>query len=237
MKKGLRRLKGLIIHRSSVREKDRIIEAYTLEEGRVSFFAPGVRHIASRRAGHLETFMETNLILSSGSRGSSLSEARVSRAFPNLRTSYEKIEVIYEIVKMLRNYTGEGQGNKILYDTLLSCVTISDQKENPPGYLREIMAVRLLRFLGALPDLYYCSSCRKRLKENDFSLRGADRGFWCGACGGEKDAQLTDVLKMMRIIINGKENIFNLKISDTVSGRLRRITQALLRGQGHVAKQ
>jgi hypothetical protein len=36
MSSGLRRLKGLIIHRSMVREKDMIIEAFTREEGRGS---------------------------------------------------------------------------------------------------------------------------------------------------------------------------------------------------------
>ena len=97
-----------------------IIEAFTREEGRVSFFAPGIRHVSSRRAGHLETLMETNLVLVSSKRGNSLSEARVIKTFPMLRTDYDRLEVVYDIVKTLRHYTGEGQGDTKLYDVVIN---------------------------------------------------------------------------------------------------------------------
>lgn len=236
MKPGLRRLKGLIIHRLMVREKDMIIEAYTREEGRVSFFAPGIKHVASRRAGHLETLMETNLVLANSKRGNSLSEARVLKTFSNLRADYDRLEIIYDIVKTLRHYTGENQGDARLYDVVIACFKRADAGKEMPLFLREIVAVQLLRFLGALPDLYFCTQCRKRLKANDFSLRSSDRGFWCAECGGEKDENLTAVVKIIRVFLAGKENMFMLKISDATLRRLRQFTQELLRAQGGVAK-
>lgn len=229
MKYKLKRLRGIIIHRSAVREKDIIIEAYTREEGRVSFFAPGIRHTASRRAGHLETLMETSLVLVQSKRGSSLSEARVINTFPRLRADYDRLETIFEIVKMLRHYTGEGQGDAVLYDVVLSCLRIVDNEVVLPKFIEEIVAVQLLRHLGTLPDLYACSRCRKKLVAGDFSLRASDLGFWCNACGGKKDVALTDLVKIIRIFLLGKENMFKLKISDTNLRRLRQITQGLLR--------
>ena len=236
MKPGLRRLRGLIIHRSMVREKDMIIEAYTREEGRVSFFAPGIRHVSSRRAGHLETLMETNFILATSKRGNSLSEARVVKTFPTLRTDYDRLEVAYDIVKTLRHYTGEGQGDTKLYDVVIGCLVCVNESKEAPRFLREIVAVQLLRFLGALPDLYSCTRCRKRLKANDFSFKSNERGFWCCVCGEEKDETMTDVVKIIRIFLTGKENIFKLQISDASLRRLRQITLELLRAQGSVAK-
>jgi len=236
MKPGLRRLRGLIIHRSAVREKDRIIEAFTREEGRVSFFAPGVRHVASKRAGHLETLMETQFVLAQTSKGNSLSEARVLKTFSQLRTDYDRLAIIYDIITTLRYYTNEGQGDAALYDAVLSCMTVADKNTEVPNFLREIVAVQLLRFLGALPDLYSCTRCRKRLKAGDFSLQSNVRGFWCSACGGRKDAALTDVLKIVRIFLIGGENAFKLRVSEDNLRRLRLLTQGLLRGQGGVAK-
>lgn len=236
MRHGLKRLRGLIIHRLTVREKDMIIEAFTREEGRVSFFAPGIRHVASRRAGHLETLMETNLVLANAKKGNALSEARVLRTFSGLRTDYDRLEMVYDIVKMLRQYVGEGQGDAKLYDTVIACLDLADRAKVLPVFLSEIVAVQLLRFLGALPDLYFCTQCRKRLHAGDFSLRGNDRGFWCGACGGENDPAWTDVLKIIRIFLAGKEGVFKLQISADNLRRLRRFTQGLLVAQGGVAK-
>lgn len=236
MKTGLRRLRGLIIHRSMVREKDMIIEAYTREEGRVSFFAPGIRHVSSRRAGHLETLMETNFVLVNAKRGSSLSEARVLKTFSSLRTDYDRLEIIYDIVKTLKHYTGEGQGDAKLYDMVIECLVVADKSKELPRFLPEIVAVQLLRFLGSLPDLYFCTQCRKRLKADDFSFKSDNRGFWCGDCGGEKDEILTDIVKIIRIFLTGKEDIFKLQISDASLRRLRQITLELLRAQGGVAK-
>jgi DNA repair protein RecO (recombination protein O) len=219
-----------------VREKDMIIEAFTREEGRVSFFAPGIRHVSSRRAGHLETLMETNLVLVSSKRGNSLSEARVIKTFPMLRTDYDRLEVVYDIVKTLRHYTGEGQGDTKLYDVVINCLTCANESKETPRFLREIVAVQLLRFLGALPDLYSCTHCRKRLKANDFSFKSHERGFWCSDCGEEKDEIMTAVVKIIRIFLAGNEKIFKLQISDGVLQRLRQISLELLRAQGGVAK-
>lgn len=236
MKTALRRLRGLIIHRSMVREKDMIIEAYTREEGRVSFFAPGIRHVSSRRAGHLETLMETSLVLATSKRGNSLSEARVLKTFPQLRTDYERLEIIYDIVKTLKHYTGEGQGDAKLYDIVVSCLLHANQEKDVPQFLREIVAVQLLRFLGALPDLYSCTHCRKRLKANAFSYKSSDRGFWCEGCGGKNEPIMTDVVKIIRIFLTGNEDVFKLQIPNEVLRRLRQVTLDLLREQGGVAK-
>lgn len=213
-----------------------IIEAYSREEGRVSFFAPGIRHVSSRRAGHLETLMETNFVIATSSKGNSLSEARVLKTFSNLRTDYDRLEIVYDIVKTLRHYTGEGQGDTKLYDTLINCLVVADKSKEMPPFLPEIVTVQLLRFLGALPDLFYCTQCRKRLRAGSFSLKNNDRGFWCNECGGESDEALTGIVKIIRIFLIGGENIYKLRISENDLRRLRRLTQGLLRAQGGVAK-
>lgn len=222
----------MIIHRSSVREKDWVIEAFTREEGRVSFFAPGVRHVASRRAGHVETLMETNLVLSRSKRGNSLSDARVFRTFPRLRMSYERLEIVYDIVKLLRGYTDEGQGDSRLYDTVIKCFMVVDESAKMPVYLREITTVQLLRFLGLLPDLYHCTQCRRKLTAGEFSLMVGNRGFWCVSCGGKNDARATDLVKIVRIFLEAKDVAWKLKFSDLILRDLRHFMQKLLRAQG-----
>lgn len=235
MNNDLRTLRGLIIHRSSVREKDRIIEAYTREEGRVSFFAPGVRHVASKRAGHLETFMETKLTLAHSKKGSVLSEARVINTFSDLRSDYDRLNFAFEIIKLIRQYTAEGQNDALLYDTVISCISLCS-KENPPAYLQDIVATHVLRQIGGLPDLYFCTQCREKLAPKKFSLRASDRGFWCEKCGGISDSELTETVKLMRLFIKYPQKSQKLMVPDSILRLTRTTIGKILRTQGGVVR-
>jgi len=231
MKTDLRTLRGLIIHRSTVREKDRIIEAYTREEGRVVFFAPGVRHVASKRAGHLETFMESKLTLARSKKGNVLSEAHVINSFPELRSDYDRLSVAYEITKLVRQYTAEGQHDFLLYDTVISCINTCS-KGNPPAYIKDIVATHVLRQIGGLPDLFFCTHCRAKLRPGKFSLKASDRGFWCENCEEKSDPALTEVVKLMRIFVKDSQKSRKLIICDSTLKRLRMTIAKILHTQG-----
>ena len=235
MKTDLRTLRGLIIHRSSVREKDRIIEAYTREEGRVVFFAPGVRHVASKRAGHLETFMESKITLAHSKKGNVLSEARVINSFPDLRSDYDRLSIVYDIVKLIRRYTAEGQHDFLLYDTVITCMEMCS-KENPPIYLKDVVATHILHQIGGLPDLYFCTHCRKKLLPGKFSLKASDRGFWCESCGGKSDPTLTEIVKLMRIFIKSSKKIPKITVQNDTLKSLRLTIGTILRTQEGAVK-
>lgn len=231
----LRRLRGVIIHRSSVREKDRVIEAFTREEGRVRFFAPGVRHVVSRRAGHLETLMESQLVLAHSSRGDNVSEARVLKSFPRLREDYNRLETIFEAIKLIRDYLGESQKDVLLYDVLLGCMEASDKKQEPPDYLLEIVVAHILRSIGCLPDLQTCTQCRQKLEANNFSFKPS-RGFECRKCSGSAQKELTDIVKLLRIFLVNKEAAYKLAIPGETLRQLRKVTRSLLRNQGGIVR-
>ncbi len=232
---SLHRVHGIIIYRSSVREKDRIIEAYTREEGRVRFFAPGVRHVVSRRAGHLETLMESGLVLVKGKKGYSISEARTINSFPKLREDYDKVSKVFEIIKMLRQHVEEGQKDEVLYDVLLSVLKVSDQENHPPDYLFEIVATHVLRSSGSLPDLFLCTRCRRKLEANKFSLKN-DQGFLCADCGGREDKQLTNAVKVIRLFLAPTSSIYKLSIGESTQRLLRGIISDLLHSQGGIVR-
>ena len=231
MTPALRRLRGLVLHRTPVREKDRIVEAFTREEGRVRLFAPGVRHVASRRAGHLEPLMETRLVVSRSLRGDTIREARVLQTFPRLRERLERLRFAYALARLLREYTGEGIRDVVLYDVVLRMFAVSDSLRPLPPLLIESAHVQFLKSLGALPDLYRCTHCRQPLKAYAFSLRGSHRGFWCTTCRGREDRLLTDVVKVLRVFLRDPVPPRSLRVPVGVQRRLREIIRTLFRSQ------
>lgn len=227
----LRRLRALILHRTPVREKDRIVEAYTREEGRLRFFAPGVRHVASRRAGHLEPLVESCLVVARSARGDTIREARAVRSFPRLRADIARLRFAYAVAGLLRNGTGEGQRDVLLYDAILSLLAAADTAGTLPPFLLEAAHLHVLRSLGALPDLRRCTHCRLPLRSGAFSLRGTRRGFWCAACGGGGDGEITDVVKLMRYLTRTPRPRAGVRARPLTQRRLRAVIRALWHSQ------
>ena len=57
------RVEGIILQRSDWGEADRLITIYTRELGKIRSIAKGVRKPRSRKAGHLEPFTRSSLLV------------------------------------------------------------------------------------------------------------------------------------------------------------------------------
>lgn len=224
----LKNLHCLIIGRKNIREKDRVIEVFSYEEGRTRIFVPGVRHVSSRRAGHIETLMESKIVVAQSSRGYSLSEARVSKSFPLLRSDYDRLDAAFKIIKLLREHTNESQADIKLYDAIIASMERLNGADNPPDYVLDFAGAHILNSLGMLPDLYRCSQCRKELSVGNFSFMGINQGLRCKNCEGEKDPEITDTVKILRIFLRDNSTVPRLSVSSAQNKKLRGLINRLL---------
>jgi hypothetical protein len=62
----LYRLSGIVLRRRDLGEADRLLTVFTRDRGKVTLLAKGVRRAASRKAGHLEPFTHTDLLVAKG---------------------------------------------------------------------------------------------------------------------------------------------------------------------------
>lgn len=199
----LRRLRALILHRTSVREKDRVVEVFSREEGRLKLLAAGVSRFPSRRAGHLEPLLEAEITVSASSRGDSIRDARTLAAFPRLRSELPRLRLAYVIARLLREGTGEHLADAPLYDAMRALFDALDDDHVPPSPLILLSAeLRMLHHLGALPDPYRCVRCQRKLVADAFSFDRRTRAFFCAACApANKQPDLTDAVKLYRLLL------------------------------------
>lgn len=228
----IRRLHALILHRTPVREKDRVVEVFSREEGRLRLLAAGVRRFPSRRAGHLEPLMETAIIVSTSSRGDSIRDARVLRAFPRLREHLGRLAIAYRLARLLRDGTGERLPDDDLYRAASALLGALDAPGVRPTPLFALSAdLQLLRHLGLVPDLYTCARCRKPLRAQQFSFHRRVPSFTCRDCvpSAPTNSSLTDAVKVMRLLLKDPVPPPTLQIPDAVireiAGILRRVPQ------------
>lgn len=199
----IRRLRALILHRTPAREKDRVVEVFSREEGRLRLLAAGVRRTLSRRAGHLEPLMESALVVSASPRGDSVRDARVLQSFPRIREDLQRLRVAYYIAHLLREGTGEHLPDLRLYDAVRALLGTLDRPDTRVAPLVALSAdVQLLRHLGSLPDASACARCRRPLARGAFSLDARGLGFLCRQCAPEETASpfLTDAVKLLRLL-------------------------------------
>lgn len=228
----LRRLRALILHRTPVREKDRVVEVFSREEGRLKLLAAGVRRFPSRRAGHLEPLLESVIVVSSSPRGDSIRDARVLHAFPRVREDLARLRAAYYVARLLREGTGERLADHQLYDAVRSLLGALDRPAIQATPLFLLSAdIQLLRHLGLVPATSACARCRRPLAPGDFSFDEGENAFLCLRCrpAVAPPPHLTDAVKLLRLLHARPIPPSRLKVSDGTFRELSALTGHLLR--------
>lgn len=227
----LRRLRALILHRTPVCEKDRVVEVFSKEEGRLKLLAAGVRRFPSRRAGHLEPLLESQLVVSTSARGDSIRDARVLHAFPRLRADLQRLRAAYAIVRLLRDGTGERLADSVLYDAVVVLFQALDAHDGAPAPAVAVLSaeIQLLRHLGLLPETRVCAQCRSTLRADQFVFDRRRSGFVCHVCAGNVEAApgLTDAVKLLRLLADHPVPPANVTMTGAPVRALRRVLRTL----------
>lgn len=178
------RTEGVVLRRRDFGEKDRLLTLFTRKLGRVSAIAKGVRNPGSRKSGHLETFMRSNLLIAKGRNLHILTQAEVIEGYSRLRDDLQGIGLGSYLVELIDAFTYEEGSHVELYHLLVSSLERLNRGEPIPLVLR-YYELRLLEQVGFRPELFRCVNCRKEIREEDQYLSGGLGGAVCSACGSE----------------------------------------------------
>lgn len=137
---------GIVLKRRNFGEADRILTVFTLQRGKLSIIAKGVRRITSRRAGNVELLNRVSLYLYQGKGMPILTEAESIQTFPNLKENLKLSTVAYHIIELVDKLTAESQENRILYEQLLQ--VLKRLEKNPRQILIRAFEVKILTLMG-----------------------------------------------------------------------------------------
>lgn len=175
------RTEGVILRRRNFSEKDRILTVFTRKLGRVGVIAKGVRSPGSRKAGHVETFMRSSLLIGRGRNLHVLTQAEVIDEYSALRESLTGIGYGSYVVELIDAFTYEEGSHLPLYRLLISTLERLNQGEFPDLVLR-YYELRLLELVGFRPELFRCVSCGSSIQQEDQFLSGGLGGVVCPPC-------------------------------------------------------
>ncbi|MBM4425009.1 MAG: DNA repair protein RecO [Chloroflexi bacterium] len=222
------RTEAIVLRRKDFGEADRVLTLFTPEAGKIRAIAKGVRKPASRKAGHLELYTRSNVLLAKGRDMDIITQAETVQAYRPLREDLLRSTYGSYCIELLDQFTPDEAENKPLYDLLTQAL----------GWLAEArdlaLATRyyelqLLGMAGYQLELFYCVVKGEKIAAEDQFFSPAEGGAVCPACGENRQGAFPislNALKVLRFMIRSPyDALRELKLSASAHHELERVTQ------------
>lgn len=213
----LYRTDSIILRRADFGEADRLLTVYTQERGKLRLLAKGVRKTTSRKAGHVELFMLTNMLLARGRTWDIISQAEIVEPYRGLREDLDKTGNAYYLAELTDRFTEEHDPNPPLFELLALTLARLEHLDDPFTLLR-YFEMHLLSLTGFQPQLHFCVVCQEALEpvdNNYFHL--VDGGALCPSHGQSRpnaDVLPLAILKVLRFLQSEPwEKVVNLQLT------------------------
>ena len=228
----VQRTRAVILRRRNYGEADRILTVYTPQLGKLQLIAKGIRKTSSRKAGHLELFTHTALLVAQARTWGIITEAETIESFRFMRQDLDSVGRTSYVSELIDSFTQADDENQPLWDLMLLVLRVIDQyaqapaKSNPQVLLRWF-ELHLLNLVGFQPELFHCLNCGLPLQPvlNYLSLENG--GILCPDCGpgpGDVEPIEPDVLKVLRHLQRTPwEQVADLVVRPSVMGRVENI--------------
>ena len=115
----LYRTHAVVLRRRDYGDADRILTIFTPSLGKLEVIAKGIRKTTSRKAGHLELFTHTSLLLAQARTWDIISEAVTVESYRKIRNDLEKISRASYVCELVDCFTRADDENEPLWDLML----------------------------------------------------------------------------------------------------------------------
>jgi DNA repair protein RecO (recombination protein O) len=144
---------GVVISRRNVGEADKLITFYSLEMGKITLRAGGVRKITSKRAGSLELF---NLVRASGVSGRgqifTLTEVQLLNSYSSWKGQLGRVNLAYQVSEAVARLTPDSEPHPEVYTLLTGYLdSISSLGDDWQQQTSDFL-LQLLVILGFWPE-------------------------------------------------------------------------------------
>jgi DNA repair protein RecO (recombination protein O) len=179
---GSLKAEAVVLRSMRYGEADRILHLYTLDRGRVSAIAKGVRRSKSRFGGRLEPYFRLRLVLYQGrSDLLTVTSAETLNGHPRLREHAAALDCASRACDVVGRLFDDGDPHRGVYNLLANQLALLDS--DPARATRAnalAFRLKLLLAAGFAPQLAACAGCGE--SEHLVGFSGAAGGVVCPGC-------------------------------------------------------
>ena len=194
------RVEAVVLHHVNWGEADRLLTVFTRTHGKLRVIAKSVRKMQSRKAGHLEPFSHSTLMLAKAHDLWIVTDAETIDGFSALREDLQLMTHASYVIELIDRFTFEEGQNWQLYQLTIDTLKRLSEGKDPFVPLR-YYEMRLLDLLGFRPLLFQCAKCGKEIVAEDQFFSAEQGGVLCPSCGARSsDSRMVsmDALRFMR---------------------------------------
>jgi len=137
---------GIIINRRVVKDSDRFLTIYTLEQGKISVYARGIRSVKSKRGSQLDLFSHIRFDVIEKNDRMTLTSVELLDGHHVSKTTLANISRLFQIGELIDRLTVEHDRHTEVYDLLVLALANLARFETPEYIFR--FKKKLLEILG-----------------------------------------------------------------------------------------
>ncbi len=176
----MRKTLGLVIKKQNYGETDRIITVFSPDLGKKRIIAKAIRRPTSKLAGHLDTFMLSQLMLTDSEDLPRVTSAVLAEPFEEIRINLQNTERAFAITKVIERIILEDVSQRAIFQITLDALARLNSGQ-PWGAIWVFFLSELAGELGLGPGDFACQVCRAKLVGGGF-WHFEDRQFVCQGC-------------------------------------------------------
>lgn len=227
---GYLKTSGLVINEINTGEADRIITIFTKNDGKLSAIARNSKKSGNRISSGTQLLCFSDFMMFKGKELYNVTSCEIICSFYELSHDIVKLTYVSHILEIVNDTVQESQNYYRVLRLLLNVLyLLSDTKKDAELIIR-IFEMRLMKYLGYLPEMRTCSVCGKEHENEFFSFDKC--GLICINCisNEERYFPISQGCKMAikKILFSNHKDIFSFNVSDEVKMELGKISSRYL---------
>lgn len=230
----LYRTEAIVLKRRDYGEADRLLTVFTPNYGKLVLLGKGVRKTRSRKAGHVELFTLSTLLVAKARTWDLVTQAEMIEPYLGLRENLLRTGYAYYAAELLDGFTQEQDVHPLMFTLLRETLErLATVEESILPLAVRFYDLHLLSLAGYQPQLFRCVTCQAELQplpNNYFSA--AEGGALCPQHGeGQPGAELLPlpVFKALRFMqTRAWPQVAALHLSAGVQAHVERLLQSYI---------
>lgn len=153
-------LQAIVLKNYNYKDADKVYTLLTLDKGKITATAKGVRKISSRRGGNLDTLNYVIVgITENGSDFKTITEVQLKNSFQNIKLSLEKSKMAYYVIELVYRFLAASEDQQAVFSLLLSALKKLDSTTSllNASILVNAFELKLMSLLGYELTLNKCA--------------------------------------------------------------------------------
>lgn len=225
------RTEAIVLRHSDFGEADRLLTVFTPYLGKVRLLAKGIRKPASRKAGHLDLFTRTQLLIARGRNLDIITQAQTLEPYLALRQDLWRMSHAYYVGELVDSFGEEQAENEPLYTLLCDALGWVCSSSDLALTMR-FFELRLLGLVGYQPQLFQCLHCKAPLEPLVNYFSAEEGGMVCPRCAENQRGMrpiALGTLKVLRYLqTRGYEECIRLQLQPSTRAEAEEVLQQYL---------